>query len=178
MDKELLFAVDLADATNGRVNEVVQALQRIPPTDCGAGTRTLTTRARISRAANYTTPQREAKECSWDDSVRHSWEHTFVMRERFQRRVNTNARVSELLAAGLSQVEIAAALGRSKSTVAYHARTLGKAPDQRCNRRYDWAAVQRFYDDGHSARECQGHFGFTSQTWHAAMPRGAIVTRP
>ncbi len=32
---------------------------------CGAGTRTPTTRARIWRAANYTTPQREAKECSW-----------------------------------------------------------------------------------------------------------------
>jgi hypothetical protein len=50
--------------------------------------------------------------------------------------------------------------------------------DERGARRYDWAAVQRYYDEGHSVREFMAAFGFTSQTWHAATKRGAIVTRP
>jgi len=53
----------------------------------------------------------------------------------------------------LSGAAIARQLGISKSTVSYHKRRLGQAMDTRCNRRYDWAAVQRFYDAGHSITE-------------------------
>ena len=84
----------------------------------------------------------------------------------------------ELLEEGLSQKQIAERLGLVKSTVAYHARRLGREPDQRYNRRYDWVEVQRYYDDGHTVRECRAHFGFSTETWNSAVKRGAVVARP
>jgi Helix-turn-helix domain len=47
-----------------------------------------------------------------------------------------------------------------------------------CARRYDWAAIQRFYDGGHSVRACQAVFGFSSKTCSDAVRRGDIVPRP
>ena len=78
----------------------------------------------------------------------------------------------------MSLTDIARRLGLNKSTVAYHARRLGRPPDDRFNRRYDWAEVQRFYDTGNGVRACQRRFGFATQTWNAAVRRGAIVPRP
>ena len=49
--------------------------------------------------------------------------------------------------------------------------------DDCCLRRYNWAAIQAYYDDGHSVRECSIVFGFSMQTWHAARSRGQITTR-
>lgn len=92
--------------------------------------------------------------------------------------VRSRAQVAELLAAGVTRAEIARRLGLSKATVSYHARRLGHAVDERCARRYDWTAVQAFYDDGHSVRECREAFGFSLQTWHAAVQRGAVSARP
>jgi hypothetical protein len=90
----------------------------------------------------------------------------------------TRERVKELLDDGLSVSEIARRLGLNKSTVSYHRRRLGHTVDDRCNRRYGWAEVQRFYDGGHSKRDCQRKFGFVSQTWYEAVQRGAIRSRP
>lgn len=45
-------------------------------------------------------------------------------------------------------------------------------------RRYDWAEVQAYYDQGHSYRECQRRFGFCAASWHKARNRGEIRTRP
>jgi 5-methylcytosine-specific restriction endonuclease McrA len=89
----------------------------------------------------------------------------------------TRTRVLESLAAGMSQAEIARSLGVTKSAVAYHARRV-KEPDPRFRRRYDWAIVQAYYDAGHSVSDCVARFGFSSKTWHDAMKRGAIRTRP
>jgi 5-methylcytosine-specific restriction endonuclease McrA len=50
--------------------------------------------------------------------------------------------------------------------------------DERCNRRYDWKAVQRFYDQGHSVNQCLDHFGMTRASFVAAVRRGAVRTRP
>jgi hypothetical protein len=94
-----------------------------------------------------------------------------------RRIVETRALVSRMLTPGMSRGEIAAALSVSKSMVSYHARRLGHPVDERGARRYDWRAVQRFYDDGHSVAECVARFGFSRQTWSAAVQRGAIVTR-
>jgi predicted transcriptional regulator len=68
--------------------------------------------------------------------------------------VDTRSKVAALLEEGKSRLEAARILGLSKSTVSYHARRLGLPIDDRCNRRYDWEEVQRYYDEGHSIAEC------------------------
>lgn len=83
-----------------------------------------------------------------------------------------------LLAQGMTGADIARELGLSKSAICYHRRRLGEEIDERCNRRYDWPAVQRYYDEGHSISDCQLHFGFARTTFTDAVKRGAIVTRP
>jgi 5-methylcytosine-specific restriction endonuclease McrA len=95
-----------------------------------------------------------------------------------RRYVDTRQRVAELVERGLSGRRIAAELGLSPSTVSYHRRNLGKALDVRCNRRYDWREIQRYYDEGHSITECQERFGFARETWNSARRRGAVVSRP
>jgi hypothetical protein len=64
----------------------------------------------------------------------------------------------------------------------YKAMARGVLPQpQRQNRgqrlRYDWAAIQRYYDEGHSYRECRIRFGFHAKAWEGAVRRGAIVSR-
>ena len=66
----------------------------------------------------------------------------------------------------------------SKATVSYHARRLGAPIDERCTRRYDWAAIQAYYDAGHSLRECEIAFGFARKTWGDAVRRGDVRPRP
>jgi transposase-like protein len=89
----------------------------------------------------------------------------------------TREAVRRLLKAGLSRTAIAHELGLSKPTVTYHARRLGLPVDERCNRRYDWDEVQRYYDRGHSITDCQRHFGFARKTFADAVKRGAIASR-
>lgn len=91
---------------------------------------------------------------------------------------STRDHVQALLAAGLTRAEVARALGVSKATISYHARRLGVPPDERCGARYDWDAVQRFYDDGHGVRACMSKFGFSSASWFKAVQRGAVTARP
>lgn len=38
--------------------------------------------------------------------------------------------------------------------------------------------IQRYYDDGHSVRECAGLFGFSTASWHEAIKRGEVEARP
>jgi 5-methylcytosine-specific restriction endonuclease McrA len=90
--------------------------------------------------------------------------------------VSRREEVAELYAAGLNGRQIAAALGITPPTVAYHLRRLGIAAQPRP--KYDWDEIQAYYDAGHSVRECLTHFGCSGQTWHAARQRGDIVTRP
>lgn len=86
--------------------------------------------------------------------------------------------VKELLAAGVSQADIARQLGITPATVSYHVRALGVPARSECARRHDWDAIQAYYDAGHSIRECQKAFGFCSKTWAEAAGRGAIKPRP
>jgi hypothetical protein len=44
-------------------------------------------------------------------------------------------------------------------------------------RKYDWAAIQSFYDQGHTMRECMAEFGFANGAWDSAVGRGEIVPR-
>jgi HNH endonuclease len=86
--------------------------------------------------------------------------------------------VRRLLAAGLSRAEISRRLEVAKGTVTYHARRLGLPVDHRAARRYDWSAVQAYYDEGHTVLECCTQFGFSSATWSSAVGRGDAVARP
>jgi 5-methylcytosine-specific restriction endonuclease McrA len=91
--------------------------------------------------------------------------------------MSTRDQVLSLLRDGKSQAEIRRTLGVSKSTVAYHCRRV-REPDPRFHRRYDWNAIQAYYDDGHTVNDCVAHFGFSKCSWHDAKNRGAILTRP
>ncbi|MDQ4071366.1 MAG: HNH endonuclease [Actinomycetota bacterium] len=90
----------------------------------------------------------------------------------------TRERVAKLLTSGHTVTQIAHRLSLSKATVCHHARRLGHPPSAKFNRRYDWAEVQRYYDDGHTVRQCREHFGFANQTWNNAVKRGDVVARP
>jgi transposase-like protein len=54
--------------------------------------------------------------------------------------------------------------------------TTGK-PYADSRKRYDWAEIQRFYDEGHSIRECQRQFGFSNASWAKARRRREVVAR-
>ena len=84
--------------------------------------------------------------------------------------------VLRLYADGLTQRQIAAQLGVTAPTISYHLRRLGFPPQPQ--RRQDRTSVQAHYDAGHSVRECQARFGFSTASWYEAVQRGAIVPRP
>ncbi len=89
-------------------------------------------------------------------------------------------RAAEILAlheSGLSQAEIARRLGITRPTVSYHLRRAGIPADPRFNRRYDWAAIQEYYDAGHTVTQCQERFGFARGVWTNALRRGDVVGR-
>jgi hypothetical protein len=90
---------------------------------------------------------------------------------------STHFKVEQGLRAGKSYRQIAEEIGVVKSTVAFHARRLGRPVDERFNRRYDWDAVQRAHNQGMRALECCRHFGFSRATWTAAVTRGDIIPR-
>ena len=92
--------------------------------------------------------------------------------------MGTRERVRQLLAQGKGVKEIARLLGISQGTVGYHKRRLRYPLDERFTRRYDWPAIQAYYDEGHSKRECEQQFGFSAWAWSYAVKRGAIVPRP
>jgi 5-methylcytosine-specific restriction endonuclease McrA len=71
--------------------------------------------------------------------------------------------------------ETARELGITQATVCYHARRLGFPPKPQT--RYDWTAIQAFYDSGHTYRETKARFGFSSGAWGKAVEAGKIVTR-
>jgi hypothetical protein len=123
----------------------------------------------VSRVANYTIPEGPIEHSNEHGSdVRRTWEHVFV---------SSRERVIELLARGWTQARIAQHLGLARSTVAYHARRV-QPPDPKYRRRYDWPAIQRYYDDGHSIAECHARFGVSRKAFMDAAARGAIRTRP
>jgi HNH endonuclease len=66
-------------------------------------------------------------------------------------------------------------LGITQATVCYHARRLGYPPKPQT--RYDWTAIQAYYDGGHTYRETKARFGFSSGAWAKAVEAGKIVTR-
>ena len=44
-------------------------------------------------------------------------------------------------------------------------------------KKYDWAAIREYYEQGHTKRECRDRFGFSNGAWDQAVSRGDIVLR-
>jgi hypothetical protein len=90
----------------------------------------------------------------------------------------TRERVRELLEEGKGVKEIARRLALSPATVSYHKGRLGYKTDRRCALRYDWAAIQAYYDEGYTREQCRERFGFSRAAWTDAVFRGDIKPRP
>jgi len=93
-------------------------------------------------------------------------------------RYGTRRVVRDLLSRGYSVSQAARELRLSAATVSYHRRKLGFEPSRKYAARKDWAEIQRFYDEGHSVRECEARFGFSSRSWGRAVGRGDLRPRP
>lgn len=76
---------------------------------------------------------------------------------------------------GTPITQIASELGIAPATVCYHARRLGFPARPRA--RYDWAAIQVYYDSGHTFAETKARFGFSNGAWAKAAEAGKIVPR-
>ena len=92
--------------------------------------------------------------------------------------MRTREKVRELLEAGKGVKEIARLLGLNPATISYHKAKLGYTKQRKCARRYDWAAIQAYYDEGHTRTECQEHFGFSASCMVRCVFRGDIVPAP
>lgn len=86
--------------------------------------------------------------------------------------------VQQLLTAGKTWTEVARITGKTRRTVAYHAKRLkGGTPDTKFARRYVWQHVQ-IYAKKHTVAQCAVKFGFSKSSWSAAVKRGALEARP
>ena len=83
-------------------------------------------------------------------------------------------RILALLAEGKTYREIVAEVGCAKSTVAYHAKNVKPPPSYKV---HDWVEVQRYYDAGHSGRQCMKQYGICYSVWHNAKAQGKLVLR-
>ena len=92
--------------------------------------------------------------------------------------MRTRERVRELLEEGKGVKEIARQLGLNPGTISYHKAKLGYPLQRQCAKRYDWAAIQAYYDQGNSRLETIAHFGCSPSAWADAVTRGDIVQRP
>lgn len=95
---------------------------------------------------------------------------------------NYRSTIVTLRKKGLPCSAIAKMLGRSVHAVqqvVYRERlsysVQSKSP---AGRRYDWAAVQQFYDIGHTRKECLIKFHMSPMAWDAAGKRGRLRLRP
>jgi hypothetical protein len=87
-------------------------------------------------------------------------------------------RIRALLAGGWKPSEISRELGISLSVVSRTALRLGYRSRTGPPRTFDWVEIRRYYEAGHTARECRERFGFSRGAWDSAVSRGEIVRRP
>lgn len=84
-------------------------------------------------------------------------------------------RIIDLLRSGVPYRRIAAIIGCSKSTIAYHAAKLCLSRGR--FRRYDWQRIQAYYEAGRSVNECMTEFGFSRRAFYRASEVGLIALR-
>lgn len=86
-------------------------------------------------------------------------------------------RIAEMLSDGKTYREIIDALGVSASTIAYHAKKLGKSRFSFERKTYDWEAIQIFFDSGRTFRDVTERFGVNYQSIRDATARGQFDPR-
>jgi hypothetical protein len=59
----------------------------------------------------------------------------------------------------------------------YKAINLGRLQSSGQRFLFDWAAVQEYYNLGHTYLECRARFGFSPGAWSKAVVSGMVVTR-
>ena len=89
---------------------------------------------------------------------------------------NIGGEIRSSLLRGERPIDIAKRLSCSKTTITYHAKKIGLDIQNRPD--YDWKAINDFHNDNHSLSECMDKFGFCRASWHKALKRGDVVTRP
>jgi 5-methylcytosine-specific restriction endonuclease McrA len=82
--------------------------------------------------------------------------------------------VISMLDQGIPYHTIAKEVHCSLATISFHAKNLGRPVVAKAAKRYDWDAIQRYHDEGHSARECAEHFGFSMSSWSYAVKQGRV----
>jgi predicted transcriptional regulator len=87
-------------------------------------------------------------------------------------------RISALLDEGLPGLAIANRLGVSHSTVSRTAARMGRRLAPARGSQFDWDAIRRYYERGHTIAECCRRFGISRGAWDRAVTRGEIVARP
>lgn len=109
------------------------------------------------------------------------YEHTFEMREyhkhfdwaAIQRAFDAGRSITECQRLfGFCYASWRKAANRGDITLPQDGAWANRRPGQ-----YDWSAVQRYYDEGHTYRECRIRFGFSAGSWHKAKRRGKIRPR-
>lgn len=86
------------------------------------------------------------------------------------------AEIREKLKAGWTFSRIANSVRCSYSTISYHAREIGLR--RFIKPTYDWKAIQRYADEGHTVRDCSKKFGFHPSSWSVAVAGGLIRAKP
>lgn len=81
-----------------------------------------------------------------------------------------------MLLAGNNYPTIMSATGAAGSTIAYHAKKLGLGRYSFTRQTHDWAAIQKFYDEGHSISEVVERFNLNWSTLNEARARGDMTT--
>jgi hypothetical protein len=79
----------------------------------------------------------------------------------------------------LSTAKIVDIVKCSSSTVNYHRKKLGLNPidGKKHGIRHDWPAIIKFYNEGHSYRDCQIKFGVCGESMTRAVKRGLFTPR-
>lgn len=87
--------------------------------------------------------------------------------------------VVSMIREGKSYNAISQVTGLTQSTISYHASKAGLARKRTTSKptRYDWCAVQTYYDQGHTMEQCVEYFGFCVESWCKARRRGDIEIR-
>lgn len=84
-------------------------------------------------------------------------------------------RIREMLERGCKYPEIMREADCAASTIAYHAKIMGKQQYTFERKTYDWSAIQQYYDEGHTFADITRKFGADHGTLNHAKTVGKLL---